>query len=118
MAMNEAPRIQRNICGPMKVVTQAPTAPARPWLTSVATKMPRTIGQGLRKRAANTNASSWVLSPISAKATMAVETKKASMVGFFNPAGLVETRIDCTPTPAIGSACSQWSRPAFKPHTP
>ena len=37
--------------------------------------------QGLRKRAANTNASSWVLSPISAKATMAVETKKASMVG-------------------------------------
>jgi hypothetical protein len=41
--------------------------------------MPNTMGQGLRKRAANTSDKSWVLSPISAKATMPVETKKASI---------------------------------------
>ncbi|MNV69580.1 hypothetical protein D3C71_1624960 [compost metagenome] len=82
MAMKQAPSTQRNTCGPMKVVTQAPTAPARAWLAKVATSMPSTMGQGLRKRAARTSASSCVLSPISAMATMAVETKKASM-GFF-----------------------------------
>ena len=37
------------------------------------------IGSGLRKRAASTSASSWVLSPISPSATTAVETRKASM---------------------------------------
>ena len=36
-------------------MTQVPTAPASAWLTRVATKMPSTIGQGLRKRAARTS---------------------------------------------------------------
>ena len=38
----------------------------------VASQIANRIGTGLRKRAASNNASSWVLSPISAKATMAV----------------------------------------------
>ena len=79
MAMNEAPNTQRNTSGPIMVVTQLPTAPAKPWLASVATRMPRTMGQGLRKRAAKTSDRSWVLSPISAKATMPVETRNASI---------------------------------------
>jgi threonine dehydratase len=37
------------------------------------------IGTGLRKRPASTKDSSWVLSPISARATMLTEVKKASM---------------------------------------
>ena len=50
------------------------TRPASAWLSRVATRMPATIGQGLRKRAASSRASSWVLSPISASATVPVET--------------------------------------------
>jgi hypothetical protein len=42
--------------------------------------MPATMGQGRLKRAASTNDSSWVLSPISATATMAVEVSKASIM--------------------------------------
>src|SRR5262245_6333807 len=40
--------------------------------------MPRMIGHGRRKRAASTKDSSCVLSPISASATKAVDTRKAS----------------------------------------
>ncbi|KAI1693650.1 hypothetical protein Ddc_22629 [Ditylenchus destructor] len=77
-------------------------------LTSVATKMPATMGQGLRKRAASTSDSSWVLSPISASATTEVEIRKASMVwGFIRPD---RARIDHAPTPAFGSVRGQWSR--------
>ena len=47
-------------------------------MASVATKMPAMIGSGRWKRAASTSASSWVLSPISPRATTAVETRKAS----------------------------------------
>ena len=79
MAMKDAPSTQRSTSGPITVVTQLPTAPAKPWLAKVATKMPNTMGQGLRKRAASTSDKSWVLSPISAKATIPVETKNASM---------------------------------------
>ena len=60
-------------------VIQAPSAPARPWLTRVAHRMPATIGTGFLKRAARMNASNWVLSPISASATTAVETSSESM---------------------------------------
>jgi hypothetical protein len=72
-------------------VTQAPKAPANPWLANVATKIPAMMGQGLRKRSANTKANSWVLSPISAKATMPVEIQKACitpMVAVTPDAGL------------------------------
>ncbi|MOA30522.1 hypothetical protein D3C78_1516180 [compost metagenome] len=79
MPMKHRASTQRRVCGPRTVVTQAPAAPARAWLASVAARMPSTMGQGLRKRAARTSARSCVLSPISAMATMAVETKKASM---------------------------------------
>jgi len=41
--------------------------------------MPRIIGTGFLKRAANINASNWVLSPISAMATMPADNKKASI---------------------------------------
>ena len=60
-------------------VIQAPSAPARPWLTRVASRMPSTIGTGFLKRAASRKASSWVLSPISARATTPVEMNRASM---------------------------------------
>src|SRR5690606_25519222 len=53
--------------------------PASAWLSRVATRMPAMIGQGLRKRAASSNASNWVLSPISASATVTVETSSGSI---------------------------------------
>jgi hypothetical protein len=83
MTRKEAPKTQRSACGPNWVVTQLPTAPAKPWLTNVATKMPQTMGQGLRNRAAKTKDKSCVLSPISARATMPVETRKASIASSY-----------------------------------
>jgi hypothetical protein len=41
------------------------------------------MGQGLRKRAASTKDKSCVLSPISARATIPVEIKNASMLGIL-----------------------------------
>ena len=79
IAMNDRPRIQRIAVGPTSAEIQAPAAPASAWLTSVATRMPRMMGTGLRNFAASTSASSCVLSPISASATTPVETRNASM---------------------------------------
>ena len=50
-------------------------------LAGVAIRMPRMIGSGRRKRAASTRARSWVLAPISARATMPVETSRGSREG-------------------------------------
>jgi hypothetical protein len=38
--------------------------------------MPSAIGQGLRKRAASSKASNWVLSPISPRVTVPAEIRK------------------------------------------
>jgi hypothetical protein len=46
MAKNEAAKIQRNTPALIWVLTQAPRAPASAWLATVATKIPRTMGQG------------------------------------------------------------------------
>jgi hypothetical protein len=59
-------------------VIHAPSVPAKPWLTTVAQKMPAMMGNGFLNRAASKKASNWVLSPISARATMPVEISKAS----------------------------------------
>ena len=80
MAKKEDAKIQRNTPALTWVVTQAPTAPAKAWLATVATRMPNTMGHGFLKRAASNSANNWVLSPISAKATMPVETRNASKV--------------------------------------
>jgi len=81
--MNEPPNTQRMISGLMTDVIHAPKAPANPWLTNVATKMPAMIGKGRLKRAARINARSCVLSPISARATTPVEMSNASIDGCF-----------------------------------
>lgn len=46
IAMKDTPSTQRRVPAPSRVVTHAPTAPAQPWLTSVAIRMPRMIGTG------------------------------------------------------------------------
>ena len=73
MAMKETIRIQRSKSALIKFASVAPKAPAITWFRKVATKIPRMIVQGLRKRAARKTASSIVLSPISAAATTPVE---------------------------------------------
>src|SRR4029079_3679398 len=78
MATNDSARIQRMTSAATNVATQAPRAAASPWLASVATAIPSTIGTGRRYRAASISASNCVLSPISARATTPVETRKAS----------------------------------------
>ena len=80
--MNDAPNTQRKISGLKLAVIHAPSAPANPWLTTVAHKMPAMMGSGFLNRAASKKASNWVLSPISAKATMPVEINKASTRAF------------------------------------
>ena len=77
--MKESPSYQRKESGPSAVETQVPTPPANAWLAAVATRIPQAIGQGLRNRAASTKPSNCVLSPISASATMLVETRNASI---------------------------------------
>jgi hypothetical protein len=79
MPMKARPSTQRITSGPSSLLTSAPTAAAKAWLAMVAARMPNTIGSGRRKRAASRKASNWVLSPISARATMPVETRKASI---------------------------------------
>jgi lactoylglutathione lyase len=81
MAMNDSPSTHRITCGPSTERIHAPTAPARAWLSSVATRMPATMAHGRRRRAASTRESNCVLSPISAMATMPVETRKAFTKG-------------------------------------
>ncbi len=77
--MKEAARIQLRVASEKKLATQAPTAPAAKWLARVAATMPAMIGHGLRKRAASRSASNWVLSPISARATIRVGTNSDSI---------------------------------------
>ena len=79
IAMNDRPRIQRSHRGSTAVVIQAPSAPAMPWLMTVAHRMPAMMGSGFLNRAARMKASNWVLSPISASATTPVETIRACM---------------------------------------
>ncbi|MEY3626001.1 MAG: hypothetical protein RL163_500 [Pseudomonadota bacterium] len=83
IARNDRPNTQRSTPGLSTWVIQAPRAPASPWFTRVASKIPNTMGTGLRKRAASTNASNWVLSPISANATTPVETHNDSFMPDF-----------------------------------
>ena len=88
VAVKLAARIQCSMASLKKVLNQAPTAPAAAWLARVATTIPAIIGQGLRKRAARIRASSCVLSPISAKATIAVGTsRESSIIRWFPGAG-------------------------------
>ena len=56
------------------------------------------MGTGFLKRAARMKASSWVLSPISARATTPVETSRDSIVGFFQ--GPAQNAIDHDASPA------------------
>src|SRR6185369_6315842 len=78
IAMKAIARIQRIRSGPMACMSHAPTAPAAAWLRSVAVKIPATIGHGRLKRVARTSERSWVLSPISAIATIPAEISSAS----------------------------------------
>ncbi|MNS83443.1 hypothetical protein D3C72_1172300 [compost metagenome] len=98
VAAKLAARIQCNIVSEKKLPTQAPTAPAAAWLARVAATIPAMIGQGLRKRAARMSASSCVLSPISAKATIAVGTSSESSIRGF-PKGRVDTAMTRTASP-------------------
>ena len=88
--------------------------PASAWLSRVATRMPATIGHGLRKRAASSKASSWVLSPISASATVPVEISAVSNgmveLGHIHlatpgPGESVDAKADATPPGRVRSAC-------------
>src|SRR5690606_8945315 len=83
MAMKLVATVQRNTCGVSQDAAVAPSQPAIAWLSRVATRMPATMGHGLRKRAASSRASSWVLSPISARATVRVETSSGSIRLFY-----------------------------------
>ncbi|EWS59935.1 hypothetical protein Y695_04600 [Hydrogenophaga sp. T4] len=114
MAMNETPSTQRITSGPTVAMTQAPTAPARAWLSSVATRMPQMMGQGLRNRAASTSESNWVLSPISARATMPVERRKASKTVLQGP----EKPKDRTAAPALPAAVRSKVLPGLKLSAP
>ena len=75
----DAAIVQRRVVGDTRVASQAPIQPARKWLARVATRMPRMIGTLCFSFAARTKERSWVLSPISARATMEVETRSASI---------------------------------------
>ncbi len=79
MTMKVAASTQRIVSGPTQAATAAPIQAASAWLARAAQRMPRMIGTGLRYRAASIRARSCVLSPISATATRAVETKNASI---------------------------------------
>jgi hypothetical protein len=50
------PITQRSHCGPIQAASKPPSAPAMAWLASVATRMPSTMGTGLRKRGGRTRA--------------------------------------------------------------
>lgn len=54
----DIPSTQRMVCGVVNAVIQLPSAPAKPWLATVAANMPRMIGWALRKRAARISAKS------------------------------------------------------------
>src|SRR5690606_20494465 len=85
MTRKPQPTIQRIVPGPRAAATKCPAAPASVWFASVATTMPSTTGSGLRKRSVSVRASNWVLSPISASATTAVERSNA-LIRIFSGA--------------------------------
>src|SRR5690349_6371681 len=66
---------------------------------SVATSTRRTMGTGLGNRAACTSERSWVLSPISARPTMLVETRNDSMLGCDNRAAQYDDDDTCLRDP-------------------
>lgn len=66
---------------------KAPRAPASPWLISVATKIAKIIGTGFLNLAAKRKARSCVLSPITANATIPVDSSSASIY-FLSKIGL------------------------------
>src|SRR6202008_4577663 len=75
---NESPNIHR-VHGPLsRPPKKVPAKPAAAWLAMVANKIPKMIGTGRRKRAVSIKERIWVLSPISARPTTMVDTKKAS----------------------------------------
>ena len=82
MPIKPKDKIHNKISGLSTVVIHCPKTAESPWLMSVASKIATKIGAGLRKRAASNKANSWVLSPISAKATMAVEMRNSYMMFF------------------------------------
>src|SRR5690554_4276863 len=68
--------------------------------------MPQMIGQGRRKRTASSNASNWVLSPISASVTTPVETNKAS-TDIPDEDGSDFSNDTNTPPPSAGVPCQR-----------
>ncbi|MNQ60121.1 hypothetical protein D3C85_743900 [compost metagenome] len=79
MAMKAPATSQVITLGSIQLLMNSPIQAAPAWLSRVATSMPAMMGQGLRKRQMSSNARSWVLSPISAMATLRVEVNKASI---------------------------------------
>jgi len=77
--MKESATTHRRVPGATRLASQTPIQPARKWLASVATRMPRTIGTRRLSFAASAKERSCVLSPISARATTETETRKASI---------------------------------------
>src|SRR5690349_23990718 len=63
----------------MVAAIHSPVKAAAVWLSTVATRIPSTIGSGFRKCEASSNASSCVLSPTSEIATTPVEVRSAYM---------------------------------------
>ena len=73
------------ISGETTDMAHSPNTAASKWLRIVATIIPNTIAVLLENLTAKSKASNWVLSPISAMATLVVEIKSASN---FEPKGV------------------------------
>ena len=82
IAENESFRTERGVWTLACIAIQAPGVAAIAWLTNVAVRIPQTIGQRLRKRAASTSASNCVLSPIASGATRPVDVDSGSIRGL------------------------------------
>src|SRR6266436_4356253 len=78
IARKETTSTPRKTSSDRRSPANEPNSAARLWLTSVAAKIPRMMGMGARNRAANTIASSCVLSPSSANATAPADTSNVS----------------------------------------
>src|SRR2546422_11368150 len=71
----------------IRVAAHTPTDEARAWVTVVAMRMPSRMPQGRRYREAIDNATSWVLSPISASATTRNELSSATITSHARRSG-------------------------------
>lgn len=100
---NDATTAQFRISGLRMLASHAPGAPDAAWFISVAASTPRTMGLGLRYRAASTRERSCVLSPISASPTTLVETRNDCM-GCCIRAARTE-RDDAHSSDPVGSEC-------------